>query len=108
MSELDRNDEQMRLAPNFADFAEEISARYRNTWCVVYISQPDMELVLFGPFRDGAEASEWIRTKLPFGVRCTVIPLRRTDSKQTKEIIYTPSRLLKSEEYATSNNEVKA
>jgi len=86
---------------DYLDKREQFVREYDNTVMVAYVSQPDQDLVLFGPFNGGKEAMDWMEQCVPTSVRVTFYPLRKPYKIREKIDFFTPRRFLKKDEFQT-------
>ena len=79
---------------------ERFISDYRNISLVAYVSQPNLEMMLFGPFVDGEEAMEWMIT-VPSGVQIHFVPLRRPFKNRVKDDFFLPRHMIAKDDYTT-------
>lgn len=86
---------------DYQDKREGFVLEYKNTWLVAHVSQPNQEMVLFGPFANGEEALDWMET-VPNGVPITFVPMRRPDKHRSNIDFFMPARFLHASEFDRS------
>jgi len=91
---------------DYLDKREQFIIEYEYTVMVAYVSQPDQDLMLFGPFNGGQEAMDWMEQCVPSSVRVTFYPLRRPYKTRAKTDFFTPRHMLPKEEYETLSHPV--
>ena len=91
---------------DYDDFRDEMTARYPNTALIAEVSQPAPHAPrIYGPFANGAEAMEWLRTRVPMRVRVRFIPLRNPNITRKYEDFYNPDKMLDLDgEYLTTES----
>lgn len=88
---------------SFAEFSEGLVATFANIQLVAVTNTP-VGARYYGPFKDGKEASDWLRRQ-PSAVRFHFIPLRLTGIKRTQEDFWSSETDNAQSEFVTAKPE---
>lgn len=86
---------------DYLDKRKQFEIEYGNAVLVAHVSQPNQDLMLFGPFNGGSEAMDWMERCVPSGVGITFFPLRLPYKTRVKTDFFTPRHMLGADEYET-------